>query len=129
MKYAWIQAQQGEGSVSSGCRVLEVARSGSYEWRGRPPRAPPDTEPQGQDKVPRSCAQGRGPYGTRRITPLWAQAGLQGSRRRLGRLLSQAGLRGKPRRRFKAPRAAGQAQTVAPHQRKREFTVQAPTTE
>ena len=73
-------------------------------------------------------AQGRGPYGTRRITHLVAQEGLRISRRRIGRLLAQAGLRCKTRRRFKAPTAAGQAQTVAPNQLNRECTAQAPDT-
>ena len=50
------------------------------------------------------------------------------SRRRLGRVLAQAGLHGKTRRRFKAPTAAGQAQTVAPNQLNRELTVKEPDT-
>ena len=48
------------------------------------------------------------------------------SRRRIGRVLAQAGLHCKTRRRFKAPTAAGQAQTVAPNQLNREFTVKEP---
>ena len=57
-----------------------------------------------------------------------AQEGLQGSRRRIGRVLAQAGLRCKTRRKFKAPTTAGQAQTVAPNQLNREFTVKGPDT-
>jgi transposase InsO family protein len=57
-----------------------------------------------------------------------AQEGLQVSRRRIGRLLAQVGLRCKTRRRFKAPTAAGQAQTVAPNQLNRELTVKEPDT-
>jgi putative transposase len=128
VKYAWIQEQPAEFSVRSWCRMLEVSRSGSYEWLGRPPSAPPDTEPQLQDKVQRYVAQGRGTYGTRRIKHLLAQEGLQVSRRRIGRVLAQAGLRCKTRRKFTAPRTAGQAQTVAPDQLKRECTVKAPDT-
>jgi putative transposase len=108
--------------------VLEGSRSGYYEWLGRPPSAPPDTEQQVQDKVQRYVAQGRGTYGTRRIKPLLAQEGLQVSRRRIGRVLAQAGLRCKTRRQCTAPRTAEQAQTVAPDQRKRECTVQVPDT-
>jgi transposase InsO family protein len=77
-------------------------------------------------KVQQYFAQGRGTYGTRRIKHLLAQEGLQVSRRRIGRILAQAGLRCKTRRKFKAPTAAGQAQTVAPNQLNREFTVPAP---
>jgi len=55
-----------------------------------------------------------------------AQEGLQVSRRRIGRVLAQAGLRCKTRRTCKAPTTAGQAQTVAPNQRNRACTGQAP---
>ena len=76
----------------------------------------------------RYFAQGRGTYGTHRIKHLLAQEGLQVSRRCIGRLLAQAGLRCKTRRTFKAPRASGQAQTVAPNQLNREFAVKVPDT-
>jgi putative transposase len=108
------------------CRLLAVSRSGYYEWLAHPPNSHADIDQQVQEKVQHYFAQGRGTYGTRRIKHLLAQEGLQVSRRRIGRLLSQAGLHCKTRRRFKAPLAAGQAQTVAPNQLNREFTVQAP---
>jgi putative transposase len=57
-----------------------------------------------------------------------AQEGLQVSRRRIGRILAQAGLRCKTRHKFKAPTAAGHAQTVAPNQLNRAFAVQQPDT-
>jgi transposase InsO family protein len=110
------------------CQLLAVSRSGYYEWLVRPPSTHADADQQLQEKVQGYFAQGRGTYGTRRIKHLLAQEGLQVSRRRIGRLLSQAGLRCKTRRRFKAPIAAGQAQTVAPNQLKRECTVQVPDT-
>jgi putative transposase len=108
------------------CQLLEVSRSGYYEWLSRPPRAQAQVDQEVQDKIQRYFAQGRGTYGTRRIKHLLAQDGLQVSRRRIGRLLAQAGLRCKTRRKFKAPKTSGQAQTVAPNQLNREFTVQAP---
>jgi putative transposase len=110
------------------CRLLEVSRSGYYEWRGRPPSPRAEADQQVQARVQHYFAQGRGTYGTRRIKHLLAQEGLRVSRRRIGRLLAQAGLRCKTRRRFKAPTAAGQAQMVAPNQLNREFTAQAPDT-
>jgi putative transposase len=110
------------------CPLLGGSRSGYYEWLQRPPRPQPAAEQQLQDKVPRYCAQGRGPYGTRRIKHLLAQEGLRVSRRRLGRMRTQAGLRCKTRHRFNAPSAAGPAQTVAPNQLTRELTVQDPHT-
>ena len=123
-----MHQQHAEFTVSRMCRLLAVSRSGYYEWLARPPSTHADVDQQLQEKVQGYFAQGRGTYGTRRIKPLLAQEGLQVSRRRIGRLLSQAGLRCKTRRRFKAPIAAGQAQSVAPNQLKREVTGQAPDT-
>jgi transposase InsO family protein len=110
------------------CRLLEVSRSGYYEWRRRPPRAQAEAEQHMQHQVQRYFTQGRGTYGTRRIKYLLAKEGLVVSRQRIGRLRTQAGLRCKTRRKFKAPIAAGQAQTVAPHQLNRAFTVPKPDT-
>ena len=118
-----MQAQHAEFSISSLCRTLEVSRSGYYEWLSRPPRAQAEVDQQMEAKVQHYFAQGRGTYGTRRIKHLLAQEGLQVSRRRIGCILAQAGLRCKTRRKFKAPRSAEQAQTIAPNQLNREFTV------
>jgi putative transposase len=128
VKYAWIQQQHTEFSVSRMCRLLEVSRSGYYEWLSRPPRAQGEAAQHIGTTIKYYFAQGRGTYGTRRIKYLLAQEGLQVSRRRIGRVLSQAGLRCTTRRRFKAPTASGQAQTVAPNQLNRAFTAQAPDT-
>jgi putative transposase len=123
-----MHQQHTEFKVSRMCQLLEVSRSGYYEWRSRPPRAEVEAEQYVEAKVKHYFAQGRGTYGTRRIKYLLAQEGLQVSRRRIGRLLTQAGLRCKTRRKCKAPTASGQAQTVAPNQLNREFTVQEPDT-
>jgi transposase InsO family protein len=118
--------QQTEFQVSRMCRLLAVSRSGYYEWCSRPPGVQADADQQVHAKVQRYFARGRGTYGTRRIKHLLAQEGLQVSRRRIGRLLEQAGLRCKTRRTYKAPTTAGQAQTVAPNQLNRAFTVPTP---
>jgi putative transposase len=108
------------------CQLLEVSRSGYYEWLSRPPRAQADADQEVRDKIRRYFAQGRGTYGTRRLKHLLAQDGLQVSRRRIGRFLAQAGLRCKTQRKFRVPRTSGQAETVAPNQLNREFTVDVP---
>ena len=121
-----MQQQHTAFSVSRMCRLLEVSRSGYYEWLSRPPRTQGEAAQHVETKIKYYFAQGRGTYGARRINYLLAQEGLQVSRRRIGRVLSQAGLRCKTRRRFKAPTASGQASTVAPNQLNREFTVDVP---
>jgi putative transposase len=123
-----MSEQHTEFSVRRMCQLLEVSPSGYDEWRGRPPRTAGEAAQQVQARVQHYFTPGRGTYGTRRIKHLLAQEGRQVSRRRIGRMLAEAGLRCKTRRKFKAPTAAGQAQTVAPNQLNREFTVQKPDT-
>jgi putative transposase len=93
-----MQQQHAEFKVSRMCQLLEVSRSGYYEWLSRPPSAQADADQEVQDKIQRYFAQGRGTYGTRRLKHLLAQDGLQVSRRRIARLLAQAGLRCKTQR-------------------------------
>jgi hypothetical protein len=57
-----MQEQQAEFPVSSLCRILEVSRSGYYEWCGRPPHAQTDADQQIEGKVQQYFAQGRGTY-------------------------------------------------------------------
>src|SRR5262245_58975615 len=123
-----MHQQHTEFTVSRMCQLLEVSRSGYYEWLSRPPRARADADKEVQDKIQHYFAQGRGTYGTRRLKHLMAQDGLQVSRRRIGRLLALAGLRCKTQRKFKATSAGGRAQTMAPNQLNREFTVTEPNT-
>jgi putative transposase len=123
-----MHQQHTEFKISRMCQLLEVSRSGYYEWLGRPPSAHTDATQQVEAKVQQYFAQGRSTYGTRRIKHLLAQEGLHVSRRRIGRILAQAGLRCKTRRKFKAPTTAGRTQTVAPNQLNRELTVKAPDT-
>ena len=123
-----MHQQHTQFKVSRRCQLREVSRSGYYEWLSRPPRTQVAAEQHVEARVTHYFAQGRGTYGTRRIKYLLAQEGLQVSRRRIGRVLAQAGMHCKTRRRFKAPTAAGHAQTVAPNQLHREFTGQAPNT-
>jgi len=123
-----MQEQHGAFAIRSLWRPLAVSRRGSYEGRRRPARAQTDADQGVRDTIQGYLAQGRGPYGTRRLKPLLAQAGLRVSRRRLGRVLAQAGLRGTTPRQFTAPRSSEQAQTIAPHQLHRACTVQVPDT-
>ena len=46
MKYAWIHQQHTAFRVRRLCQLLEVSRSGYYEWLQRPPRTQTAAEQQ-----------------------------------------------------------------------------------
>jgi putative transposase len=71
-----MQQQHTAFTVSRMCQLLEVARSGYYEWLSRPPRAQVEADQHVETKIKHYFTQGRGTYGTRRIKYLLASEGL-----------------------------------------------------
>ena len=109
------------------CRMLEVWRSGYYEWLARPSNTQAEADRQFQEKVQHYFAQGRGAYGTRHIKRLLAQEDYRSAVAALGACRAQVGLRCKTRLKFKAPRLQARP-SGAPNQLNREFTVPEPDT-
>lgn len=126
MKYAWIEQHQNEFRLSPMCRVLEVSRSGYYEWLERPPSAHSHEDQQLREAIAHYFTQGRGTYGTRRIKRLLAENGRQVSRRRIARLTAEAGLRRKTRKKFRPVTDSTSTQRVAPNVLERQFEVSGP---
>ena len=62
-----MHQQHTEFKVSRMCQLLEVSRSGYYEWLHRPPSPRAAVDQQWQSKIEGYFAQGRGTYGTRRL--------------------------------------------------------------
>jgi len=106
--FRFIIAEEANHAVAMLCRVLRVARSGYYAWRGRQP------EPGGRGGSPsaRARADGeltqrihqihtksRGTYGSPRVhAELGKDHGIHCGRKRVARLMRQAGLVGCHRR-------------------------------
>jgi hypothetical protein len=51
-----MHQQHTEFKVSRMCQLLEVSRSGYYEWLSRPPRAQAQVDQEVQDKIQRYFA-------------------------------------------------------------------------
>lgn len=126
MKYAWIEQHQTEFRISSLCQILEVSRSGYYEWLDRPLSAQRQEDQHLRAEIERHFEQGRGTYGTRRIRRLLAESGYPVSRRRIQRLMAEAQLRCRTRRKFRPATASAPASRVAPNVLERRFEVTAP---
>jgi transposase InsO family protein len=128
VKYAWIEQQMGEHSLSQMCRVLEVSRSGYHAWRNRGPSQHAQDDEVLSAKVEEHFERGRGVYGTRRLKSSLAEEGIEVSRRRIGRLLDEKDLQVKTKRKFKPTTDSNHGQAVAANLLNRQFDVDTPNT-
>ena len=67
MKYAFIQSGLTEYSVESSCLVLEVSRSGYYDWLERPASAAAKRMEALKVKIKKVHEENRCVYGSRRV--------------------------------------------------------------
>jgi transposase InsO family protein len=126
VKYAWIEQHQSEFQVGRMCEVLDVSRSGYYEWLDRPASAHHQEDRQLREQIACHFEQGRGTYGTRRIQRLLAENAQRVSRRRIGRLMNEAQLRCKTRKKFRPPSDSTPESRAAPNVLERRFEVTGP---
>lgn len=117
-----------EFDVSAMCRVLEVSRSGYYEWLTRPPSQHAQDDQVLSERIVDHFEANRHVYGTRRLKDCLADEGEQVSRRRIGRLMTEQVLEVKTRRKFKVTTDSTHGQAVAPNVLDREFDVDQPDT-
>ena len=109
------------------CQVLQVSRSGYYEWCTRQPSTKQQTDEYLKERLAALFWQGRGCYGTRRLKRLLAQEGFVVSRRRIGRLLTEQGLVCKTRKKHTPSTTdSNHNNAVAPNRLDRQFKVAAP---
>ena len=82
------------------CEVMEVSRSGYYDWcRAAPPRAA--AAESFQAEVARIHAASDGTYGSPRVTCELRRAGRKVGHNRVARVLRECGLQGRSRRRYR----------------------------
>lgn len=107
-------------------RVLDVSRSGDYEWLQRLPSPQARKDEVLSARMVAHFQANRQVYGTRRLTACLAHEGEQVSRRRIGRLIAEQALRVRTRRKFTPPINSSHGQAVAPHGLRRQFEVAPP---
>jgi putative transposase len=106
------------------CRVLQVSRSGFYEWRSRGPSARDYDDARLLDTIIDVHAAARGTYGARRVhAELRLGRSLQVGRRRVERLMRCHHLAGVHRRRW---RHAQRSEATRPDRVQRKFVADAP---
>ena len=103
MRYQFIEEHRRELPVGKMCHVLDVSRSGYYDWRSRrdaPPGPRAARRAELTTRIRQAHGASRGLYGSPRVHAALAAAGVSVSANTVARLMSQAGIRSKAHGRF-----------------------------
>lgn len=126
MKFALVDAEKAEYSVTTMCALLGVSRSGYYAWLGRPASQRARQDERLRVLIRESHERSRWRYGSPRVHRELVRGGERTSRKRVIRLMQADGLVGKSRRRFKCTTMSAHGQPVAPNLLARQFEAAAP---
>lgn len=126
MKYAWIEQQTADHSVSALSRALGVSRSGFYDWRGREPS--PRSIENARLALTIQCVhrEYREAYGTERLWRELRERGESCGRHRVALLRRRHGVTTQRRRRYLRARAPYQLDPPAPNRLRWPFHSPAP---
>ena len=128
MRYAFIAEHQDIWPVSVLCEVLDVSRSGFYEYLPRHAKASVDAEEVALlSRVKAIAAETRHSYGSRRMAKQLQDEGFNVGRAKARRLMNKAGVAvQRPRRRGPMTTDSRHGYEVAPNLLARQFDVTAP---
>lgn len=127
MRYAWIDQQRGSYPLTLLCRVLRVARSGYYAWRGRAPSPSVQRRRQIGQAAQQSHRDSHGTYGYRRVhRDLVDDREIACCRETVRRVMAELGLCGRPQRRFIKTTDSDHHEPIAANRLQRDFTATRP---
>ena len=127
MKYQFINEHQHKFSVLVMCRVLQVARSGFYQWLHKPLSNRAIEDLRLLDLIRASYAASHGIYGSPRVFLDLRELGESCGVHRVARIMKAHNI--KAIRGYKTPRSvSGRPSIIAPNQLNRSFTVEQPDT-
>ena len=118
--------QQTEFRIQPMCRVLQVSRSGYYDYLNRPPSEHSIEDDKLRPQIRAAFEKGRKNYGTRRIKKALGKEENIVSRRRIGRLMAEEDLKVQTKRKFKVTTDSNHNKPIASNLLNREFTVTKP---
>jgi len=126
MKYAWIAAQSGTQGIARCCRLLEVARSGFYDWRvrGESRRNQQDRELLIQIEEVHHASHET--YGAIKTWRELKARGIACGKHRVARLRRQSGIEARRKRRFRVIVENHHTAPAAPDLVQRQFVVSLP---
>ena len=111
MKYAFMRANRAEFDVKRMCQVLQVSRSGYYDWAGREESKRSQQDGVLLKEIRKIHQETKEAYGATKTWRSLTQAGMVCGRHRVARLRRQAGIESRRKRKF---RLGSQARNTAP---------------
>lgn len=121
MKYAWIEAQRDQFSVTRMCRLLAVSRSGYCQWRMRRPSDRSMADAVLDARVAAIHAASKRSYGRDRIVRGLHQQGLRVGHERVRKSLRRQGLRPVYKRPYRVTTDSKHAKPIAANVLDRRF--------
>lgn len=127
MKYQFIEEHRDQYPVRLMCQVLEVARSGYYQWRKQPLSKRKMADLLLLRHIQDIFTESRETYGSYRIQAELAEQGIRCGRKRVARLMQTYQMRPKTVRRFRVITTdSNHKLPVAPNRLNQEFTADQP---
>ena len=125
MRDGFIERHRTTWPIVIPCAVLQVSRSGYYEWRKRPPSATAIRRAALTQAVRDVHRQSRETYGAIRVQRKLEQQGTRCHRKTVAKVMREAGIRCKSSRKFRVTTTdSNHAQPVAANVLNREFTAE-----
>jgi putative transposase len=124
--YGLIHAERASIPVARACRVLEVSRSGYYQWLHARPSARSIDDAVLAAEINDVFREHKGRYGAPRIRRALRRRGARPSKKRVARLMRAQGLRGHTPRRFRRTTDSRHTKRIAPNLLERDFNAPAP---
>lgn len=126
MKYAFIRQHRARQSLQSLSKVLQVSRSGYYDWLGRAPSARAQANHELLSHIRTVHAQHRQAYGALKTWRHLNTNGIACGKHRVARLRKQAGIEAQRKRRFRLTVKHHHTPKAAPDLLQRQFSTDAP---
>jgi transposase InsO family protein len=124
--YELIHADRGNIPVAQACRVLEVSRSGYYQWLHAKPSARSISDAELAAEIKEVFRANKGRYGAPRVRRALRRRGVRPSQKRVARVMRALGLRGYTPRRFRKTTDSRHTKRIAPNLLERDFNAPAP---
>lgn len=126
MKFAFIAVEKAFFPITALCNILQVSRSGFYDWFKRDVSAHTCEDDRLRVRIAAIFEGSHQLYGSPRIHRELREEGIFVSRKRVARLMREMNLRSRRKRRFRATTDSNHALPIAENVLGRKFEVDAP---